>query len=100
MPRDDWGKCRRRDGERRRACNNARSSAIAHWKLLRDMTPKDCSGRFNSNTMLWFGEHKGKMIREVPEKYLRWIASKTDWTAWRMVSLAKYLRARQKPSAA
>ncbi len=54
--------------------------------------PEVVASRFNRNSVLWFGPHKDKRIRETPRPYLVWLAQQPDDWSWRMRGLKLFLR--------
>ncbi len=49
------------------------------------------SKSWNDNHVMPFGAHKGKPLRDVPDKYLHWLADQTWFTAESHPGLYEYV---------
>lgn len=85
MPKDAWAKARAKDTARR-ATRRDRSP-----QKRRRHIPQEGPGDWNQNTVLWFGKHRNKPIKDVPRKYLVWLSCQI-WRGWRMQNLRTWLR--------
>lgn len=82
MPRDDWAKARAKDVAKRRQRKRGRHHTIKPIK----------TGAYSEETKLWFGKHKDKPLKDVPESYLRWLVSLPPSASWQINALCEHLR--------
>lgn len=46
-------------------------------------------------TKLWFGDHEGKKLRDVPRDYLLWMTYQMPCKSWRIKHIQNFLRAQR-----
>lgn len=92
MPRDEWLRATRKAEARERSVTRTlkRRSRPARRAAAKPL-PITIHG-WNPNSKLWFGIHKDKAIKDVPESYLRWLISAMGATgSWQVNALVAYL---------
>jgi len=86
MPKDDWLKARNKQKSKK---NAKRTGPRGMSKEAKEA----CTERLSKpETKLWFGKHKGMMVKDVPREYLRWLANQDNHRNWRMKTLVAYIR--------
>lgn len=99
MPRDEWRKATLRakygpvgyeTGRKQKRKHKNRSRT--QQRAARNSQGKITKHGWNPNSKLWFGIHKDKAIKDIPESYLRWLAGAMKATgSWRVNALVAYL---------
>ncbi|MCK9570880.1 hypothetical protein M0R72_18160 [Candidatus Pacearchaeota archaeon] len=93
MPKDDWLKARQRDKVRRagRQPGKPRSK-----KPMPSAT--QIASRFSLSSVLWFGQFKGRSIRDTPKWWLQWLKNQELGDNRPMAGLILFLRRNQASS--
>lgn len=96
MPIDEWKKAsdRARYGPATRAKGSKTGKGhcgLAPARKQRKQRHYKPTGAWSGSTVLWFGKHKGKPVRDVPANYLFWLSRQTS-NAKNIQALAKWLR--------
>jgi hypothetical protein len=98
MPKDTWRKANDRarygPAQAKRTSRTGKgkthlapAAGRRHHRRRRPAGP----GAYSGSTVLWFGRHKDKPVREVPTDYLRWLAAQHS-TSPNVAALAAWLR--------
>jgi hypothetical protein len=94
MPRDEWRKATLQAEARSRKVKRMLKRRTMSARRAAAHTPlgKITKNGWNPNSKLWFGIHKDKAIKDIPESYLRWLVSAMKATgSWRVNALVAYL---------
>jgi uncharacterized protein (DUF3820 family) len=95
MPKDERKKANRRAeyGPARPKSGGGRTPKRQRRKAFRESRkPEVIAARFSRHSVLWFGRHKDKAIRDVPRAYLAWLAGQPKGRSWRLEGLKLFLR--------